>query len=301
MNYLGNCRYLQFKPTETLSDNICNKLIITPDGRKALSFNPTLVLWDLEIGYYNLLSDLNYYCEFADMTPEGRWALTSDRESVALWDLDARRSVKNISVGDCFNVIIRDDGQMGVVVCRSKVMLFDLSTWEVVKEISGYDGLYTFSITPDFKTAVWVSDSNLVVFDFIKEKIVKIIPGRGLMNVENTVISSDLSKVLDFRYHQMNSLWDINKGEYIGRISDGITDVTPDFKLAIKIDLNTADLLDLRKLERIGILYYNARKISTINDNSITFIKDSKITSDGKKGVLLDQNSNICVWDLEGP
>ena len=274
-----------------------DKLVITPDGRKALSFNSKLVLWDLEIGSYNLLSDLNYHCAFADMTPDGRWALTSDWASVTLWDLDAKRSVKNITTEYCFNVIIRADGQMGIVILGSKVKLYDLSTWEVVKEISGYDRLYTFSITPDFKTAVWVSNGNLVVFDIENEKIRKIIPAEGLMNVEKTMISPDASLILDFRYHNMNCLWDVKKGKLLGTIEKNITDVTPDFKLAIT-RYNFGVLLDLTQLNEQGILNKEPETIKTLDEED-KFIRCSKITADGRKGVSLDENSNICVWDLE--
>jgi len=122
----------------------------------------------------------------------------------------------------------------------------------------------------------------------------KIIPGSGLMNVENTMVSSDKSKVLDFRHHKLNFLWDIQKGELIGRIGECITDVTPDFILAIAGYDRQGELFDISRLESEG-MYFKAKKIRNINLGPEMFIKDSKITSDGKKIVFLDHNSNLIV------
>ncbi|EKQ55824.1 MAG: hypothetical protein B655_0058 [Methanobacterium sp. Maddingley MBC34] len=247
----------------------------------------------------NILLDDNYPCYTADITPDGRWALTSNRETLTLWDLDERNSIKNIRSKDSFKIIIRSDGQMAIVIFDSYLKVYDLSTWEVVKEISGQDELYSFSISADFKTAVWISDGNLIVYDFENDKIVKIIRGRGLMATPTTTISPDGSKFLCFTHHRMNYLWDIEKVDFMDRIGNNITDLTPDFKLAITGDTNPGDLLDITRLKRVGMFVNEAKTIKTLNEGAEHLLKDSKITADGRRGVSLDGRSNICIWDLE--
>lgn len=284
---------------EENSHYFCNKLVITPDGKKILTYAPNLVLWDLENGETTKLGDNNYSCYLADITPNGRWALTSDRKILTLWDLNEKKPLKTIASPGCYKIIIQPDGEMAVVIFYSNVKFYDLSTYKVIREISGFDGLFNFSITPNFKTGVWVSDANLIVFDIETEKIMKIIRGRGLMNIEDTTINFDADKVLDFRYHKMNYLWDIGKGELVGKIGDNITDITPDFKLAITGDDTYGKLLDITQLNKTGIFTYESKKIKVLDRVAEFFLKDSKITPDGKKGISLDENCNILIWNIK--
>lgn len=284
---------------DTNNNYDCQKLVITPDGEKALTYHRNLVLWDLENSENNILGDKNYSCYAADITPDGRWAITSDRRILTLWDLDEKKPVKTISAPDSFRIIIRPDGQMAAVISYSYLRIYDLSTGKVMKEISDFEGLYSSSITPDFKTLVWISDVNLIVFDLETEKIIKIIQSRSMMAAESTLVSPDATKVICFTNHQINYLWDIKKGEFIGRIGNNITDLTPDFKLAITRDINQGELLDISRLKKTGLLFYEALKIKTLNEGVEHFLQDSKITADGRNGVSLDGNSNICIWDLE--
>ena len=215
-------------------------------------------------------------------------------KTITLRDLVERKALKTIDAPDCIKIIIRSDMQMAAAVFDSQLKIYDLPSMQIIKEISARGSLYTFSCTPDFKTAVWFYNNCLVVYDLETDKIMKMIPGKGMLDVDNTIISSDKSKVLDFRYHKLNFLWDIQKGELIGKIGDCITDVTPDFILAIAGYDAKGELFDLRRLERRG-MYFKAKKIRNINIGSEMFIKDAKITSEGKKIVFLDHNSELIV------
>ncbi|MEN6291644.1 MAG: hypothetical protein ABFD07_06460, partial [Methanobacterium sp.] len=53
-------------------------------------------------------------------------------------------------------------------------------------------------------------------------------------------------------------------------------------------------LFDISNLEDQG-MYFTAKKIRDINLGLEMYIKDSKITSDGKKIVFLDFDSNLIV------
>lgn len=86
--------------------------------------------------------------------------------------------------------------QRAAAVFDSEVNIYDPLQLQIIKEISARGSLYTFSCTPDFKTAVWFSNNCLVVYDLETDKIMKMIPGKGLLDVENTMISSDKSKCL---------------------------------------------------------------------------------------------------------
>lgn len=271
-----------------------DKLVITPDGNKALTYQSHLVLWDLETGENTLLNDINHPCFAADISPDGKWALTSDMETITLWDLVERKAVKTIPSPKCYKIIIRPDMHMAVAVFDSQVKIYDLLQLTLIKEISARGNLHTFSCTPDFKTAVWFSNNCLAVYDLENDKIMKMIPGKGMLDVDNTMISSDKSKVLDFRHQKLNFLWDIQKGELIGRIGDCITDVTPDFTLATTSYGSQGKLFDISNLEDHG-MYFTAKKIRDINFGPEMFIKDSKIAFDGKKIVFLDSDSNLIV------
>jgi WD40 repeat protein len=271
-----------------------NKLVIAPYGNKALTYRSSLVFWDLETSENTLLNNINHPCFAADISHDGKWALTSDMETITLWDLVEWKAVKTIPSPKCYKIIIRPDMQMAAAVFDSQVKIYDLFQLTVIKEISARGSLYTFSCTPDFKTAVWFYNNCLVVYDLETDKIMKMIPGKGMLDVDNTIISSDKSKVLDFRYHKLNFLWDIQKVEVIGKIGDCIIDVTPDFILAIAGYDAQSELFDLRRLERMG-MYFKAKKIRNINIGSEMFIKEAKITSEGKKIVFLDHNSELIV------
>lgn len=92
----------------------------------------------------------------------------------------------------------------------------------------------------------------------------------------------------------MNFLWEIQKGELIGRIGGCITDVTLDFTLATTSYDHKGKLFDIINLEDQG-MYFTAKKIRDINLGTEMFIKDSKISSDGKKIVFLNHDSNLIV------
>lgn len=271
-----------------------DKLVITPDGNKALTYRSNLVFWDLKTGENTLLNDINHPCFAAEISPDGKWALTSDMKTITLWDLVERKAVKTIPSPDCYKIIIRPDMQMAAAIFDSHVKIYDPLQLTVIKEISAHGSLYTFSCTPDFKTAVWFSNNCLVVYDLETDKILKMIPGKGMLAVDNTMISSDKSKVLDFRHNKLNFLWDIQKGELIGEIGDCITDVTPDFTLATTSYDSQGKLFDISNLEDLG-MYFTAKKIRDINLGLEMYIKDSKITSDGRKIVFLDFDSNLIV------
>jgi hypothetical protein len=61
-----------------------NQLVITPDGNKALTYKSSLVFWDLETDENILLNDFNHPCFAADISQDGKWALTSDRKTITL-------------------------------------------------------------------------------------------------------------------------------------------------------------------------------------------------------------------------
>jgi WD40 repeat protein len=296
LEYYQNQGPLFFKKIQNNENEayFSDKLVITPDGTKALTYKSSLVLWDLETCENTLLNDINHPCYAADISPDGKWALTSDMGTITLWDLVEGKAVKTIVSPNCYKIIIRPDMQRAAAVFDSQLKIYDLPSMQIIKEISARGSLHTFSCTPDFKTAVWFYNNCLVVYDLETDKIMKMIPGKGMLDVDNTMISSDKSKVLDFRYQKMNFLWDIQKGELIGKIGDGITDVTPDFILAIAGYDAQGELFDISRLESEG-MYFKAKKIRNINLGPEMLIKDSKITSDGKKIVFLDHNSNLIV------
>lgn len=216
-------------------------------------------------------------------------------KTITLWDLVERKAVKTIPSPKCYKIIIRPDMQMAAAVFESQVKIYDPLQLTVIKEISARGSLHTFSCTPNFKTAVWFYNNCLVVYDLETDKIMKMIPGKGMLAVDNTMISSDKSKVLDFRHHKLNFLWDIQKGELIGRIGDFITDVTPDFVLATTGYNHEGELFDITRLENDGIMTFKPKKIRNINLELEMHIKDSKITSDSRKIVFLDFDSNLIV------
>lgn len=59
-------------------------------------------------------------------------------------------------------------------------------------------------------------------------------------------------------------------------------------------DMIIGEVFDITRLEMQG-MYFKAKKIRNINLGPEIFIKDSKITSDGKKIVFLDPNSNLII------
>jgi WD40 repeat protein len=91
-----------------------NKLVITSDGNKALTYKSSLVFWDLETGENILLNDIHHPCFAADISPDGKWALTSDRKTITLWDLVERKALKTIDAPECIKIIIPGRGLIDV-------------------------------------------------------------------------------------------------------------------------------------------------------------------------------------------
>ena len=145
-----------------LGDYWVNTVVVSPDGRKAVSGSndTTLKVWDLETG--KSIRTLRGHIDGVEMvalTPDGRRAVSASRDgTLKVWDLETGQELRTLNGSIQMTQALTSSG-------RERQMAL-----KIVQELYGHiDGVEMVALTPDGRRAVSASrDGTLKVWDLEK-------------------------------------------------------------------------------------------------------------------------------------
>jgi WD40 repeat protein len=146
-------------------------MAVLPDGKRALSASEdrTIKLWDIEKGLVLKTLEDNSRVTSMAVLPDGKRALFAlhDKATLALWDVEKGLLLKALGLGEYYNVkslTVPLDGDHVLSVSFEILMLWDLSTDQIIATLHG-DSVFTCcSVAPDGKTIVAGDSAGRVHF-----------------------------------------------------------------------------------------------------------------------------------------
>ncbi|MFM7405161.1 MAG: WD40 repeat domain-containing protein [Cuspidothrix sp.] len=154
--------------TLTGHDNAVRAVVITPDGKKAVSASDdhTLKIWDLDTGTEILTLTGHYsYVNAVAITPDGNKVVSaSDDNTLKLWDLETGKETFTLTGHySCVNAVaIAPDGKTAVSGSDDHTLKFwDLETSLEIFTLTGHENwVNAVAIAPDSQKAISSSDDK---------------------------------------------------------------------------------------------------------------------------------------------
>jgi WD40 repeat protein len=278
--------------------DIVTSVIITPDGRRAISgsLDATLRVWDLQTSdCLMVLRGYSYGC--MDLTPDGRLLVFVNTNKAEIWDLEKGTCIRNLK-GDgktTLSLSITPDARMAIAAINNKTLRFwNLETGDNIHILEGHElDATSVSMTPDGLIAVSSShDKTLRIWDLQKGSCIRVLNGQGDSFTE-VKITADALRVVSFGSGRIR-VWDLNTGSCLKSINvnmevGGKFSITPDGSRIIVINFNNSlGVWDLETGECLRILDGH-------NDN----VNGICITADGLRAISASNDRILLVWDLE--
>jgi WD40 repeat protein len=257
-------------------------------------------IWDLETGNsLRTLQGHTNYVRAVVITPDGRRAVSASGDmTLRVWDLESGHSLwtlqgQNAEVGA---VAIALDGRRAVSASFDNTLrIWDLESGHSLRTLQGHNaGVDAVAITPDGHRAVSASfDNTLRVWDLGTGHSLRTLQGHNA-GVDAVAITPDGYRAISASFDNTLRVWDLESGHSLWTLQ-GHTNciravvVTPDSRQAISVsDDETLRVWDLRTGQ-------SPRKLKghTADINAMA------ITPDGRRAVTASDDKTLRVWHLE--
>lgn len=277
---------------------------ITPDGKRAISFDSTHnygAVWDTVTGEkHNLLDGHSAKINSVSITSDGKRAISgSDDNSCILWEFNENEvavnlkkhgnAVKSICVIPNNRIIISSC----IDIYRTSIK-WDSQTGEFIDW--NYFGDSYIRITADGKWGLSRSKdlSSIVIWNLSRKIGAKIKELKGHASfILNLYTSPDGKIVISSSLDRTCIIWDLNSGEQIRTIKGyyGIINFmafTPDGKRVILTTSNNdCYMYNMNTGELKSVFLANSNKLRCIN-----------ISADGRKIIAESLNNSCKIWDI---
>jgi WD40 repeat protein len=222
---------------------------LTPDGRYALSLDPTsvsgcLTLWEATTGRpLHSFGGQEGFLGFANalaLSDDGRYALTAGPEDVIrLWDVTAGREIRKL-VGHSswvFSLAFSRDGKRAVSGGQDKkVIIWDVATGKKVRELTGHgNGVKAVAFSPDSKYVVsgaggleptGFGDHSLILWEAATGRIARSYDGH-VADVLSVAFSEDGRHIVSASADGTTRLWRASNRERAASKPDAICSLIP--------------------------------------------------------------------------
>jgi len=202
-----------------------NGLALTPDQKMLLSGGNDMLLklWDMASGKkITAFSGHKHWISDIAVTSDSKLALTASYDgTVRIWDLHQKKMIRKIDLGSGWVqcISISKDDQLAVAGCFRNVVLIDLQSGLITKQIQLHNGyVMAVALSPDGEYLYTAGEDYLIKqWHLRKQKLARIIKGHNNV-VSSIAISSDGRKLVTCSRDLTTRIWDADSGEEIVRL-----------------------------------------------------------------------------------
>lgn len=235
---------------------------------------------------------------------EGHSSEKEKQDHIRIWDLKSRKEVarlraKGLTAGAVF--AFTADSRRLVCSCRSMILVFDLRTKKVVKEIKpkGMD-YFAVALSGDGKTLV-VAHDTVEVYTLPDGKRRAVLKPRS--RVYRAALSRDGGTLVTSQENGIVRVWDLPKGKILGAIEAGAGAERAEIalsadgkRLAVRAAAFTFDVYDCATRKRLKRLVLNEETKGRLSPKAGMFF-----TPDAETLALVGQGTGlgIYLWDIK--
>jgi WD40 repeat protein len=282
--------------------DIVRAVVVTPDGRRALSASDdgTLRLWDLRSGLtIRTLEGHTISVLGVAVTPDGRRAVSGSADrTLRLWDLESGLTVRTLEghTDIVWAVAVTPDGLHGVSASYDGTLrLWDLERGLTIQTLEGHaGGVRAVAVSPDGRRAISASaDRALRLWDLGSGLTIRTLKGHTA-SISSVAITLDGRRAVSASGDRTLRLWDLETGKTL-RTLDGHSHgvcavaVTPDGHRAVSAsDDGTLRLWDLETCQTLHLLDAHSDGVCAV-----------AVTPDGHRALSASEDQTLRLWDLE--
>ncbi len=199
--------------------------VLSDDGRYAIagSIHHGISLWRLadEERLYNWSHvDKNTTTLIAaDFSPDGRWAVTADPHTIALWEVETGASPRYWTApGEILDIKLARDGRAALLgLDDHTAVLFDIQRGGILRTLTHNNRVRSVAISDDYLTAVTGSeDYSAISWDLKTGKALARIEHQD--DVQLVAISPDGEWALSMSKYDKAIIWQTRSGELVGEL-----------------------------------------------------------------------------------
>ena len=271
--------------------NVRTEMIVSPDGRFALSQEPgemrlagyvskPTLLWNLPTG--NVIRELrkNLSRFNSAFTPDGSRVLSYHESSLELWDAATGRviwSVKGGHTGLVDFIAIAQNGTLALTASKSDktVRVWDVVSGRLLQVIAFPGGFEPGLISPDGHFILFCSGSKIIsisdtvkIFDAATGREIKTLTKKGTIPFENISFTPDGHALVMMRLDGGVTLWDISAAREVQRFEGSGQTITrvnyaPEGNLAAIVGRKDVSIWDMASGKRVLVLTGHGKDVSS--------------------------------------